>query len=104
MPRDYGQNSSRSGDDVDNPWSQYRRLVLQGLDNLDNDVEKLDRKLDTCTSDIKTDIGKLSKELSDFKESTKSDITALKVKAGFIGAIAGSIFSGIVMFVFKLLK
>jgi hypothetical protein len=91
MPRDYGANA-RSNDDADNPWSQYRRLVLQGLTNLDQDIEKLNTRLEEFQKETNRELGKI-----------RGSVTSLKVQAGFIGAIAGTLFSGIVIAIAELL-
>lgn len=58
-----------------NSWTEYRRLVIQGLKDLDNDMKALTERLD-----------KLELQFA-------IDITTLKTKAAVWGAVGGAIIS-----------
>ena len=91
------QNASRLNDDADNPWSQYRRLVLKGLETLDEDIDKLDRSTDAS-------IKALTSQLNALEVKVAKDIASLQAKAGLIGAIAGSLLSGIIAIIAHFVK
>lgn len=58
-----------------NSWTEYRRLVIQGLRDLDTDMKALTERLD-----------KLELQFA-------VDITTLKTKAAMWGALGGAIIS-----------
>lgn len=70
-----------------NSWSEYRRLVTKGLEDLDCDIKDLNGKFDKMQIQF-----------------TK-DITELQTKAGMwggvIGAVCGAIASFVVQLIFK---
>lgn len=69
-------------------WLEYQRLVLDTLQRHERALEKLNNKIDAIRVN---DIPHIS-----------ADITALKVKSGIWGALAGTVFSAIVAAVTKL--
>lgn len=71
-----------------NGWYEYQRLVLDTLERHEAALTKLNDKLDAIR--IK-DIPHIS-----------ADITALKVKSGMWGAVAGTVFSAFVAAITKL--
>jgi hypothetical protein len=62
-------------------WPEYRRLVLQGLKDLAEDVDRIEKKVDAMRLQFTV------------------DITTLKVKAGAWGRVGGLIISCVVSFV-----
>lgn len=60
-------------------FSEYKALILQGLEENRDDHLRIHDKLDLMT-----------KEISDFKEKTNTDITVMKTKAAVYGAIPGA--------------
>lgn len=93
----------------DNPWSEYRRLVLDKFDVITARLEKGDVKMDELKDSLmdkiteaKTDIitaeSEWAKTLADSRahleseiDAVKTDVTILKVKAAAIGAICGAV-------------
>lgn len=99
----------------DNPWSEYRRLVLKNLESLDESVRALETKmysnmeeaylrLNEEVNRFNTSLAKLDKELCQKIASNTNDITKLQVKAGFIGAVGGVVMSAIVQVILLLVK
>lgn len=85
MPRDYD-----SGPTVEtNSWTEYRRLVTQGIRDLDTDIKDSNEKFDKKFSD-------LTDSLNNFKLQMTIDITELKTKAGVWGGVVGAIVSVII--------
>ena len=66
-------------------WQEYRRLVLNELERLDEAIKNLDKKLDERDKAQDVKVSAINLEL-----------LTLKIKASVYGAIAGAIFSGIV--------
>ena len=66
-------------------WLEYRRLVLNELERLDEAIKNLDKKLDERDKAQDVKVSAINLEL-----------LTLKIKASVYGAIAGAIFSGIV--------
>jgi len=72
----------------DQPWIQYRRLILTELERLGRQQETMSSKLDTIRVEfharlqaiVETEIGQM-----------RVEVAMLKVKAGVWGAIAGFI-------------
>ena len=76
-----GDGSNNDNGNGSNGWTRYGKLVLSELERLQGDIDKIDeRETDTRENLI---------------PSMNDKITALRVQAGFIGAIAGAIFSAI---------
>lgn len=77
------------GDDLEAPWSQYRRLVIQELDSLRKSMDDLRRSFDTFRSS----------ELS----AIKIEVALLKQKAAWIGGFVGVAAGGITGLIVSLL-
>jgi hypothetical protein len=120
MARDYGEEQFRREDDSSNPWSQYRRLILQRLERIDNDLGKLEVKQEVqkdalvkaelafaaamarAKEKVDEEISRMKKDFDGEVSKMKKDIVSLQTKAGFIGAISGAILTGIVEGALKL--
>jgi hypothetical protein len=70
------------------PWFEYRRLVLNELERLTDSQNVMSGKLDTLRIEFQTRIGLIREE--DIGKM-RIEIAMLKVKAGTWGAIAGLI-------------
>lgn len=77
------------GDDLEAPWSQYRRLVIQELDSLRKSMDDMRRSFDTFRSS----------EMS----SVKVELALLKQKAAWIGGVVGLFAGGVTSFIVVLL-
>ena len=73
------------GEESGTGWLEYRRLVLNELERLDEAIKNLDKKLDERDKAQDVKVSAINLEL-----------LTLKIKASVYGAIAGAIFSGIV--------
>ena len=74
-----------TGEEQGAGWLEYRRLVLNELERLDEAIKNLDKKLDERDKAQDVKVSAINLEL-----------LTLKIKASVYGAIAGAIFSGIV--------
>ncbi len=74
-----------TGEEQGAGWLEYRRLVLNELERLDEAIKNLDKKLDERDKAQDVKVSAINMEL-----------LTLKIKASVYGAIAGAIFSGIV--------
>ena len=74
-----------TGEESGTGWLEYRRLVLNELERLDEAIKNLDKKLDERDKAQDVKVSAINLEL-----------LTLKIKASVYGAIAGAIFSGIV--------
>lgn len=72
-----------------NSWTEYRKLVTHGLDDLDTDIKAANEKFDKKVSE-------LTKTLNEFQIQVIIDITQLKGKAGIWGGVVGAIVSIII--------
>lgn len=77
----YGWQQGRSVEDDGGPWNEYRRLVVRELEGLNLRLTSLNDKLD----------GKLS--------AMQVDLITLKVKAGLLGALGGTVFGAVVSWI-----
>lgn len=78
---EHGDGSNGDPGNGSNGWTRYGKLVLSELERLQGDIDKIDqRETDTRESLI---------------PKLENKITALEVKAFFIGGIAGAVFSAI---------
>lgn len=95
-----------SRDDIDamaaeRSWSEYRRLVLDGLERIDRRLTQIDTKIDQEISLIDSKVDRESalqrQEISDLKVQ----VGQLRVWATLSGAIAAAIVTAFVQFVFR---
>lgn len=71
-------------------WTTYRKLILNALERIDRDTTAINDKLDRLRAEQSKDMRELSNE-----------VTALKVKAGIAGFLAGmlgTIITGLIIF------
>ena len=73
------------GEESGTGWLEYRRLVLNELERLDEAIKNLDTKLDERNKAQDTKVSAINLEL-----------LTLKIKASVYGALAGAIFSALV--------
>ena len=73
-------------------WLEYRRLVLNELERLDEAIKNLDNKLD-----------KRDKEQDAKVSAINLELLTLRIKASIYGALAGAIFSTLVAIVTALI-
>lgn len=78
-----------------NNWSEYRRLVTKGLEDLDTDIKALDAKFERQLTG-------LSDELTKFQMQVTRDIAQLQTKAGMWGGLVGAVISAIVTLVIQI--
>lgn len=99
----------------DNPWSEYRRLILKNLESLDDQVKELDKKVYSNMEEVyivindgerrtNNKIAELDKTLCADIANNTTDIAKLVVKAGFIGAIGGVLAGGVIQVLIQLTK
>lgn len=81
-----------TGEESGTGWLEYRRLVLNELERLDDAIKNLDEKLD-----------KRDKEQDAKVSAINLELLTLRVKAGIYGALAGAIFSTLVAIVTALI-
>ncbi len=74
-----------TGEESGTGWLEYRRLVLNELERLDEAIKNLDTKLDERDKAQDTKVSAINLEL-----------LTLKIKASVYGALAGAIFSALV--------
>ena len=103
MSRDYGDDQIRASDDASNPWSQYRRVIIRRLEELDEDTEKLTVNLEVLKKESNKSIDDFKAEVRLALKEMSTDVTTLKVRSAIIGAISGTVFAGIVSGVIKLI-
>ena len=72
-------------EEIGTGWLEYRRLVLNELERLDEAIKNLDKKLDERDKAQDVKVSAINLEL-----------LTLKIKASVYGAIAGANISGIV--------
>jgi hypothetical protein len=75
-----------------NSWSEYRRLVTQGLKDLDDDIKTQKRECDQVMRD-------LAERFEQMRLQMTVDITTLKTKAGLWGGIIGAVVAFLTVFV-----
>ena len=73
------------GEESGTGWLEYRRLVLNELERLDEAIKNLDKKLDERDKAQDVKVSAINLEL-----------LTLKIKASVYGALAGAIFSALV--------
>lgn len=78
----------------ENGWEKYQVHVLEELKRMNGGQEKLGDAIDA-----------IKKEFTEFKINTTKDVSALKVKAGIWGGIAGliSAIGAVVILIIKFL-
>ncbi len=74
-----------TGEEQGAGWLEYRRLVLNELERLDEAIKNLDKKLDERDKAQDVKVSAINLEL-----------LTLKIKASVYGALAGAIFSALV--------
>ena len=74
-----------TGEESGTGWLEYRRLVLNELERLDEAIKNLDKKLDERDKAQDVKVSAINLEL-----------LTLKIKASVYGALAGAIFSALV--------
>lgn len=79
-----------------NPWSEYRRMVMQALEDLNADVEKVEQSVGNNNNEIWDKLNKIEIKFT-------SEITALQVKAGVVGGLSGMVASAIIVILLKVL-
>lgn len=69
-----------------NSWLEYRRLVLQSLQELKSDVEKVKERLASLEkyADLKQDVDKISLDLAKFVKNYEREMTTVKVKQAML--------------------
>ncbi len=72
---------------TDNGWSEYQKLVLA---TISENSKRIERTLDAIN------------ELKIMHEATKGEISALKIRAGIWGAIAGALPAAVAVLVLLL--
>lgn len=79
----------------DDAWSQYRHLVLREIERQQTALEQISEKMISINSKlsvIEDRMSSIDKSLEKCVEKVsvlENDMTAIKVKSGMIGAIAG---------------
>ena len=73
------------GEESGTGWLEYRRLVLNELERLDEAIKNLNKKLDERDKAQDVKVSAINLEL-----------LTLKIKASVYGALAGAIFSALV--------
>jgi hypothetical protein len=74
----------------DRTWGEYRRLILNELERINKSIDDVNTKIERFRQDDLSQI--------------KTDIALLKFQAALWGALASAVVSGVIAFVFKLLK
>ncbi len=77
--------------ELEESWTQYRRLVLAELKRLDSVVCELDHKIDEAGVDTRRDALDAGRTTAKDLRDIQMDLTTLKVQAGAWGAAAGVI-------------
>ncbi len=83
----------RDGDDDNQPWNTYRRLVLSELTRIDRSISEMNRKLDEAIGVKGAEIRRLEVELS-----------AIKTQIAIWGSIAGLVGAGMIEAILRLVK
>lgn len=90
-----------------NSWSEYRRLITNGLADLDSDLKDLGKKVDENLKEADTKhsqrLEKYSTDFTNFQLKMTVEITKLNVKASLWGALGGSIVGAILVAVAELI-
>ena len=77
-----------------NSWSEYRREVLKSLNDLDQDIRELERRLDGNHNSLLKQMGIHRDELMRMIYQASNEITQLKTKASMWGGIFGALGGG----------
>jgi peptidoglycan hydrolase CwlO-like protein len=78
-------------------WTVYRKLILAELERISGQVTRVETKLDDFRIDevqkirqeFNDKIQAIKQEVNDRVQAVRDDVTALKVKAGVAGFLAG---------------
>lgn len=85
-------------------WFEYRRLVIAGLRDLKEEIEKVDKdfhiELDKLRKDLQFDIDKIDAKY----DKLRDDVITLKVKASILGGVAAAIVSVVINLIVKYLR
>ena len=95
-----------------NSWTEYRKLVMQTLEQLAEEIKGLKDDLSKDIKDNKREIeirfDRINKRLNDFELQVTVDVTTLKTKAavwgGIFGALLGAVASGLVQLLIQKLS
>ena len=74
-----------------NGWVEYRALVLSELERLDGSVKTNHEHHTTQLANVEARLSEKLHGISNHLQATSMEVTALQVKAGLWGALAGLI-------------
>lgn len=96
-------------DDSPEGWAVYRKLILAELDRLAMNLNRVESKLDNFRTEelqrlwreFNNDLHKVREMMNEQNRIMMEDITALKVKAGvagFLAGLLGALFVGLILY------
>jgi hypothetical protein len=74
-----------------NGWAEYKKNVLFQLQELNDIVKELSKKIDTNSKESAGGLQDACKEIHSRIEKVRDDVIILKTKAMLLGAVAGFI-------------